>query len=323
MSDKHWIGFDLGGTKIMALAFDGDFKVAGRKRRKTKAYEGVESGVDRIVKTVGNALEDAGIDKSRLAGIGAGCPGPLDLEKGVIMEAPNLGWSNVRLKERLEKEFGCPAVIANDVDCGVYAEYSFGAAQKANCVLGVFPGTGIGAGCIYKGRLIQGENTSCMELGHIPVVPDGALCGCGQRGCLETVASRLAISSAAATAAYRGQAPHLLERCGTDMAEIRSGALAAAIENGDAIIEDIVRHAAQWLGHAIAIAINLLAPDKIVLGGGLVEAMPKLFVAEVDTSARKRVLPIYANSFNISAAKMGDDATATGAAAWARAQIEP
>jgi len=319
---NFWVGFDLGGTKMMAVVFDGELKVVGRERKKTKAYEGAEAGIERIVRTIGDALDDAHVKKDALAGIGVGTPGPLDLNEGVVVEAPNLGWKNVRLKQHVEKAFGCPAVVVNDVDAGLYAEYCFGAAQKAACAVGVFPGTGIGAGCVYRGMLIQGSKYSCMEIGHIPVVADGALCGCGQRGCLETVASRLAISSAAAVAASRGQAPHLLEKSGTDLANIRSNAITDSISGGDKAVEEIVRHAARWLGHGIAIVVNLLAPDVIVMGGGLVEAMPELYVEEVEKATRALVLPSYRKTFRLATAKMGDDATATGAAAWARHVLE-
>jgi glucokinase len=157
-----------------------------------------------------------------------------------------------------------------------------------------------------------------MEIGHVQVAPEGPLCGCGRRGCLEAVASRLAIASRAAAAAYRGQAPHLLEEVGTDVAKIRSGALAASIEAGDEAVESIVREAARQIGRAVAGAVHLLGPDVVVLGGGLVEAMTKLFVTEVSEAAKQRVLPSFADSFEVVAAKLGDDAGVMGNAAWAQ-----
>ena len=156
-----------------------------------------------------------------------------------------------------------------------------------------------------------------MEIGHIQVMPEGPRCGCGRRGCLEAVASRLAISSRAAATAYRGQAPYLLKEAGTDIANIRSGALAASIENGDEVIETIIREAARHIGRAIASVVNLLAPDAVILGGGMVEAMTELFVSEVNDTAQKRVLEPFIDSFKVVPAKLGDDAGVMGAAAWA------
>lgn len=315
---EAWIGFDLGGTKMLAIVFDSNFAPVIRKRRKTKGHEGMQSGIARIFETISEALSEAGMERDQLRGIGLGSAGPLDLNKGIILDAPNLGWKDVRMKAILEKEFGCPAAVLNDVDAGVYGEYRFGAARSARCALGVFPGTGIGGGCVYDGKIVRGKTNSCMEIGHIQVIPDGPLCGCGLQGCLEAVASRLAISAAAAQAAYRGQAPHLLEIAGTNLDQIRSGALAEAIAAGDTVVESIVRLAAQRIGGAIASAVHLLAPDCIVMGGGLVEAMPKLIVGEVAATARKKVLPSFAETFKVVPAELGDDSTAMGAAAWVR-----
>lgn len=314
--DSCWVGFDLGGTKMFASVFDGKFRALGKKRKKTKGHEGSDSGVDRIVRTINEALEEAKVTPDRIAGIGIGCPGPLDLDKGIIVDAPNLGWKNVRIKDALEKQFGCRVLIANDVDAGVYGEYRFGAGKSQRCVLGVFPGTGIGGGCVYEGKIFRGSRSSCMEIGHVQVAPDGPRCGCGRYGCLEAVASRLAISAAAAQAAFRGQAPHLLELVGTDLGNIRSGTLADAIKAGDKVIEEIVRQAARQLGAAVGGFVNVLAPDAIVLGGGLVEAMPDLYLSEVKKSVQEHVLPSSVMSFRVVPAELGDDACVMGAAAW-------
>jgi glucokinase len=135
---------------------------------------------------------------------------------------------------------------------------------------------------------------------------------------LESVASRLAIAGAAAQAAYRGLAPHLLEIAGTDLDNIRSGALADSIAAGDTAVEEIVRTAAGHIGTAVAAVVHLLAPDCVVLGGGLVEAMPRLIVNEISESARKKLLPSFVDSFAVVPAELGDDSTAMGAAAWVR-----
>ena len=320
--EKFWVGFDLGGTKMLSKVFNDEFESLAHSRTKTKGYDGQEAGLARIVKTINQAIRDAGLTKKDLNGIGIGCPGPLDLEGGVIQSAPNLSWTNVPVTQHLEQEFGCPAIIMNDVDAGVYGEYRFGSAMNSRTALGVFPGTGIGGGCVYDGQVIRGAKASCMEIGHIQVVADGPLCGCGHRGCLEAVASRLVIAAQCAAAAYRGQASHLMEKVGSDLRNIRSGALASSIEAGDKQVERIVRDAARHIGFAVASMVNLFAPDVVVLGGGLVEAMTKLFISEVSTTARNRALPDLADSFKVVAAKLGDDAGVMGAAGWAQHQID-
>ncbi|ADB18212.1 ROK family protein [Pirellula staleyi DSM 6068] len=321
ISSRCWIGFDLGGTKMMAAALDSEFKLVGRKRRKTKGNEGSRAGMERIIQTIRDAMQEAGLEGARPTGIGIGCPGLVDIERGVIVDSANLGWKNVHIKEQLEEVFACPVVILNDVDAGVFGEYRFGAAKNARCVIGVFPGTGIGGGCVYQGQILRGKSLSCFEIGHMLVNPAGLPCGCGRNGCLETEASRLAISSAAAMAAFRGEAPNLLAAAGTDLSDIRSGVLADAIKAGDVVIERIVQRAAGLIGQAVGDLANLLAPDVVVLGGGLVEAMPDLFSKTVDDAARRRAVAPYVKGMKVVVARLGDDAVVRGAAAWAEASV--
>lgn len=311
------VGFDLGGTKMLAAVYDAEYRQVGRARKKTKAAEGRKAGLARIVRTIEAALADAGVEDKDLAGIGVGSPGPLDLNRGVILETPNLGWRDVPLRKTLADRFGCPVAVANDVDAGTYGEYRFGAARGARCAIGVFPGTGIGGACVYEGRILRGARLSCMEIGHMKVAAGGPLCGCGRRGCLETVASRLAVAAQAAAAAHRGDAPHLAESAGTDLANVRSGALAAAVASGDAVVETLLRDAASHVGLAVSNVINLLAPDVVVLGGGLVEAMPDLFVEACRERAEAEVMAPFRGTFRVAAAERGDDAAVMGAAALA------
>ena len=313
---RYWIGFDLGGTKMLAIVADAKMQPVVRRRRKTRDESG-EVNLNRVIDTIEKALEEASLTHEDLAGIGIGSPGTLDLESGTVLEAANLGWKNEAVQSRLQKAFDCPAVLLNDVDAGVYGEYRLGAAKGAHTALGVFPGTGVGGGLVYEGKIFRGKTSSCLEVGHMQVMVDGPRCGCGRRGCLEAVSSRLAVSAAAAQAVFRGQAPRLAALAGSDLANIRSGALAEAIKQGDKVIEQIVRDAAGHLGTAIGGLVHLLAPDVIVLGGGLVEAMPELYVETVSALAKKWVLPPYAKTYEIFAAKLGDDAVALGAAAWA------
>lgn len=312
---KYWVGFDLGGTKMLCVLFDHKFNPVTSLRKKTKAEDGANDGLERIINMIERVIDDAHIDRADLGGIGIGCPGPLDIDNGIVIEAPNLGWKNVELKSLLQKKFKTSVVIANDVDAGTYGEYRFGAAQKSRCVVGVFPGTGIGGGCVYEGRLLRGKTGSCMEIGHIMVSQNGRLCGCGRRGCLETVASRLAIAAECAMAVFRGEAPVLQQLAGADLMKIRSGILAEAIKSGDKAVEKIVRQAAKQLGMGVGNIVNLLDPDVVVLGGGLIEAMKDLYLEEVRDAVSKRAMTTFAKSVNIVAAKLDDSATAMGAAA--------
>jgi len=314
MNEKYWVGLDLGGTKMLAKIYNGNFKELGSAKCKTEGHRGQKNVVKRMKQSIRDALDEAEVATKDLCGIGIGCPGPVDPEAGVLLEAPNLGWKNVPIRKNFEKEFDCPVIPCNDVDSGVFGEYKFGAARDARSVVGIFPGTGIGGGAVIHGRLLEGANITCMEIGHIPFSEAGLT--------LEEVCSRLAIASEAVTAAYRGQAPHILETCGTDMGKITSSKIVAAIENGDVAIEKIVKQAACRLGSGVATVVQLLAPEVIVLGGGLVEAMPELFLEVLEKSVHEKVLAPFRGQYRIVKAELGDDAGVQGAAAWAAKSVE-
>ena len=317
----YWVGFDLGGTKMLAEAIDDNFQIRGRKRVKTKGFEGADSGLERIEKAILGALEEAKIGLSDVRGVGIGCPGPIDLKKGTLLDGPNIGWDQTPLGKRLSDRLGVPVVALNDVDAGIYGEYRFGAAQGAYTAIGVFPGTGIGGGMVHRGEIFRGLRLSCMEIGHVPLVPHGPLCGCGQHGCLESVASRLAIASEATRAAYRGQAKFLLKNTGLSLEDVRSGALKEA-STEDAAVAEILLAACQRIGEVLAGVVALLCPDIIVMGGGLVEAMPDFFLEQVKKRLDERVMPAYRGSYKIVAATLEDDAACLGAAAWAKRSLE-
>jgi len=316
-----WLGFDLGGTKMLTVAYDENWKVLGRRRRKTRGRDGSDQGIDRIASTIARLLDESDIRKEQIAGIGIGCPGPIDLEKGCLLSTPNLGWKDVEVAEVLGDQFKCPVAVINDVDAGVFGEYKFGAAKDARCVVGIFPGTGVGGGCVYEGNILQGSGISCMEIGHTRISGSNKSSGSAFPGSLESEASRLTIAAEAAKAAHRGDAPYLFKESGTDLAEIRSGALAASVEHGDKVVRRLVEEAAITIGYAVANVVHILAPEKIVLGGGLIEAMEDLIVSTVRKTARANVMPVYRDRFEVVAAKLGDDAGVMGAAAWARRKL--
>ncbi len=321
-AERVWVGFDLGGTKMLAVLYDENFQPLGKKRRKTRGSDGADNGMNRIESTIERACSEAAIDPRRIAGIGIGCPGPVDTDRGRILQAPNLGWDDVNVASRLTKRFDCQVLVVNDVDAGVYGEYRFGAAKGARCAVGIFPGTGIGGGCVYRGDILQGAGVSCMEIGHTRISSSVRTGGYAMSGTLEAEASRLTVAAEAVKAAYRGEAPYLMSHGGTDLADIRSGTIAQAIANGDVAIHALVEEASKTIGIAVVNIVHLLAPDRIILGGGLVEAMEDLIVGTVKRIAKKNVMQAYRDRFDVVAAKLGDDASVLGAAAWAQHRIQ-
>jgi len=319
---RCWVGFDLGGTKMMATVYDPGFRPLASAKAKTAVSSGPKAVQARIRETIEVALKEAKVPATSLAGIGVGCPGVLDLDGGIILEAPNLRWKRVPLQALLAGWFQCGVVLANDVDAGTYGEYRFGAGRGARTLLGVFPGTGIGGGCVYEGKLLRGGTGSAMEIGHIPVRENGRLCGCGRRGCLEALAGRLAISAEVAQAVFRGEAPWLAGNGGADLKKLKSRVLAKSIQAGDAVVERIVRDALHLMGRTIGGVVNLLAPDRVVLGGGLVEALPRLAQEEVRRGLKDTTMSAFFRQVKVAAAQLGDDATTMGAAALAAETVK-
>jgi glucokinase len=306
------VGIDIGGTKMLAVVFDHEFKALGRCRKRSKSAKKKEAAEDRIARVVREAMNDAEVDTIR--GIGVGSPGPLDPNTGVIIDTPNLGWKDFPLAKRLKQAFDVPVAVDNDVNMGTYGEYCFGEVSKCKDVIGVFPGTGIGGGIIINGKLLHGFSGSAGEIGHMTIEVDGPYCGCGKRGCLEALASRTAIAAQVAALAAREDAPYIKEECGTDLAAIRSGALSRAIKAGDSMVEGVIRQAAHYTGIAVANLINTLSPEAVVMGGGLVEAMEDIYLEEVDAAVKEHAMPFLRKGVKIVPAKLGDDAVAMGAA---------
>ncbi|MBX7257146.1 MAG: ROK family protein [Candidatus Hydrogenedentes bacterium] len=307
------VGLDIGGTKIMSCVFDHKFKVVGRCRKKSRSEKNAnEKPEDRIFKIVKESIADAGGVSIR--GIGVGSPGPVNPAEGLIIDTPNLGWKRFPLADILTKEFKVPALIENDVNAGTYGEWCFGEVQDSKNVLGIFPGTGIGGGIIIDGKLIHGFTGGAGEVGHMTIEVNGPYCGCGKRGCLEAVASRIAIAAEVSAIAARGDSPFILKNCGTDLGNIRSGMLAKAIEAGESMVEGVVRKAAYYTGIAVGNAMNFFSPEAVVLGGGLVEAMPELYLDEVKRAVKEHAMPSIRKGVRIVKARLGDDAAVMGAA---------
>lgn len=313
-----WIGFDLGGTKMMASVLDANYNVLGSARKSTNGSDGAAKGRGKIVKAIHEAMEDAGVNPKGIKGIGIGCPGLVNPAKGVLVFAPNLGWSNMALRKLLQSEFKCDVAVLNDVDAGTYGEYVLGAGKGARSLLGVFPGTGVGSGFVYNGQLVMGRAISAMELGNL-LLP-GTHIGSPVFGTvtLEDLTSRLALASQAGVACYRGQLPDLDKKTEGALRGIRSKALANAFKSGEDAAMVMFRNSIRYLGMGVAMVVNLLAPDRVTLGGGLVEELPGLYLNLLKEEVDRYAIPELAKGVKYSLAKLGGQAVAAGAVAWLR-----
>lgn len=319
--DRPVAGVDLGGTKILAAVVDPGGVIIGRAKKRTKAENGPLEVLARIAQTVREAVESAGLPPDRLAGIGVGSPGPLDPETGIVQTAPNLGWHNVDVRGFLEGEFNLPVFIENDVNAGTLGEYCLGAGQGVSSLVGIFIGTGIGGGIILDGRLYRGFNRTAGEIGHMVIQPGGPLCGCGNRGCLEAVASRTAIDRMIRADLKEGKKSLITGLVKKNGTQIKSRALAEAFTKKDKVVCGAIAKATEYLGIAVGGLINLLSPEMIVLGGGVVEAMEAYYLDEVRKTAQKYSFPNASQGVKIVASILGDEAGVLGAAVTAQSQL--
>ncbi|RME80755.1 MAG: ROK family protein [Caldilineae bacterium] len=321
-SQQYYIGIDLGGTKILAAVVDETGKIHGRAKRKTvpAKMEGDPPLIaDRIARTAREAMEEAGLVPEEIAAIGASAPGPVDIQKGRVYRAVNLpNWEKpYDLGPELQKRLGRPVVVDNDVNVGTLGEATYGAARGFDDVIGIFVGTGIGGGVILDGKLRRGFRWAAGEIGHMVMHCHDELSD------VESFASRGAISRRLEEALAQGKAKKLAQVLAKRQdRRITSGVIRRALKAGDSATQEAVAEAQHILGLLIVSVVNLLDPQCIVLGGGLVESLGESFVEPIRSFARSHFfLQEGADRIQIVQAELGDDAGVLGAAVLAQTML--
>jgi glucokinase len=315
----YLLGVDLGGTKILAGVFDAKFDLKGTAKLSTKADRGVEAVIDRIARCINEAVDECDLSLKQLRGVGIGAPGAVDSDSGRVIFAPNLpGWKDIPLKKELEKRLGVPVFAGNDCNVCTLGTFDREYKAKPKTLVGVFIGTGIGGGLVINGDLYVGHNLTAGEIGHMVIEVNGPKCGCGNRGCLEALASRSAIFRKILSAVKDGQKTILTDMLGNDLADMRSGDLRKAIRKGDKFVEKIVEEAAEYAGIGVANLINILNPEIVVVGGGVIEALENEVMPALLKAVKEHVMPGTMDGIKIEASKLGDHAGITGAAVLAR-----
>jgi glucokinase len=315
---NHVIGVDLGGTKILAGVFDLKLQNLGSTKFSTKPQRGPEAVIERVARCVLDAIDECDLSLKQVRAVGIGAPGAVDVEHGEVIFAPNLGWKDVALVKELEKRLDVPVFLENDCKACMLGVYEVELKAKPRHALGIFIGTGIGGGIIINGELYGGVNHTAGEVGHMVIDVNGPKCGCGNKGCFEVFASRLALFRAIQTAIKNGQKSILTEMLGDDLSDLRSNHIRKAINRGDKVVEKIVEEAAEYTGLAVGNLINLLNPEVVVLGGGVIEALNDEMMPTIIKTAKEHVMPGTFRNVSIVASKLGDDAGITGAAVLAR-----
>lgn len=314
MNDKLAVGVDFGGTKISAGVVNLDTgRLVGASKKKTRQLQGEEDVIKRLSSVIDECLSEAGVDVKRIEGIGIGAAGMVNRAKGILLAAANIGAYDLALTEPLSKYYGVPCKIGNDVEAATLAELCFGAGRQCNEFVCIFIGTGIGSGIVSGGKLYYGATGTAGEVGHVPLFPDGRQCNCSAFGCLEAYASRTAIARVILRDLQRGYDSVVRDKVDMTKGILRSKTLAQAVLAGDELVTKAVAEAAGFMGMGLAIVINFYNPQRIVLGGGLVEAVD-LYFELAQKEARRRALKIPSRKVEIVKAELGDYAGIIGSA---------
>lgn len=273
---RYVVGVDVGGTNIVVgtVAEDGS-EVLGVVSEPTISEQGADAVVARIVRLARASMAEAG--GKEIAGVGIGSPGPLNTKTGVVLLTPNLGWTNMPLRDRVAGALGLPAALDNDANCAIFGEWWRGAARGAEYVVGLTIGTGIGGGIVLGGRIYHGASDVAGEFGHMTIDLAGRRCKCGNYGCLEAYASGPAIAARAVEGIEAGADTALPQYVAGDLAKITAQVVYEAAHDGDDYALDMVRETAKLLGVGVANILNIFNPEVVVICGGVTLAGDKLF----------------------------------------------
>ena len=308
MSDQCVAGIDIGGTKIALAVANLEGRVLEKTRFPARTSErGPHAIIEEALAGVERLLGETG---SCLAAVGIGCGGPLDRRRGLILSPPNLpGWDEFPIVRLVEERLGVPALLDNDANAAALGEHRYGAGRGYRHLVYITQSTGIGGGVIVGGRLVHGVYDGAGEVGHMTVLPDGPECGCGGRGCLEALCSGTGIARRMRERLAAGAASAL---AALSPSEVTARAVAEAARAGDAVAtavwDEMIHHLAVGVGNLF----NVLAPEAVVIGGGVAEAGEQLF-KPLRVRVRERVRMLPPEKINILQASLGGDSALHGA----------
>jgi glucokinase len=306
MPPKYIIGIDLGGTNLKIALLDLSCRIKKKHIFNTSSFVQKESLIRAISDSVLKIISGSGLNKSQLAGIGMGLPGPIDADRGIVHFFPNIpGWMEVGLKKILEKGLSIPVFIDNDANLMALAEYELGAARGCKNAVCLTLGTGVGGGLILEGKLFRGSSFAAGEIGHMPINEKGPGCNCGGVACLESYIGNRRIMQLAKKIFKR---------------QISLEELSSLADHNNKKAVRIWKKVGSRLGVALVGVVNLLNPDCIVIGGGVANAGRILFDS-VEETILSRAMIVQAKAVKVVKAKLGNDAGMIGASLLVKSKI--
>lgn len=309
MENKYVVGVDLGGTKIYTALVDLEGNIIKEKTVETLAHEGEQAVVGRIVDTINYVID--GTDKNLIKSIGIGSPGPLDVKNGIIIENSNLPFKNFEIVKTIKETFDLPTHLDNDANVATLGEFMFGAGKGTENMVFITASTGIGGGAVLNGKLFRGSTGNALEVGHMTVATEGPRCGCGNLGCAEALGSGTAIGKRAKEAVLSNAVTSLKNYENVTAKEVFKEAA-----NGDRVAKNILNNSLTYLGIAVANTITNFDPEKVVVGGGVVNG-GDIVIETIRNVVEERCMAAFVENCTIEKAILGGKAGVLGAAALA------
>ena len=309
MEKKYVIGVDLGGTKIYTALVDLDGNIIKEKTVETLAHEGEQAVLGRIIDTIDYVTE--GTDKNLIKSIGIGSPGPLDVKNGIIIENSNLPFKNFAIVKTIKEKYDLPTYLDNDANVATLGEFMFGAGKGTENMVFITASTGIGGGAVLNGKLFRGATGNALEVGHMTVSTEGPRCGCGNLGCAEALGSGTAIGKRAKEAVSTNVTTSLKNYDNVTAKEVFKEAA-----NGDRVAKNILNTSLTYLGIAVANTITNFDPEKVVVGGGVVNG-GDIVIDTIRNVVEERCMAAFVENCTIEKAVLGGKAGVLGAAALA------
>lgn len=314
------IGVDLGGTKLEVALIDSTGVLRHRQKILTKVSEGPSAVAKDIIDIV---IDMKSKTSEPIVGVGIGIAGQIDPKNGAVFFAPNLKWYNVPLADNLFQELQIPIYVTNDVRAATWGEWLFGAGKGCNELVCIFIGTGVGSGIVTKGEILTGYTNSAGEIGHMTIDLKGPICTCGNRGCLEALASGWALAKIATEAVKKDPlaGKKILEFAQHDHKAISAKIVIQAAKEGDVLASTLVEDLIQALIAGIVGVVNAFNPARLILGGGIVDGLPEI-IPRVSQGLKERALESATKSLEIYPAILKGEAGVIGAAALAQRMFQ-
>jgi glucokinase len=317
------LAVDIGGTKILLALFTSAGKISVKETCPTLSHEGVSRVIERLCLAIDKVLKQNNMETPRLGGIGIACAGGIDTGRGmVVTPSPNLpGWVDIPLAEIVSKKFKVKTYLINDASAAALGEHRYGAGLLTKDLVLLTLGTGIGGGIIADGKLYLGAVGGAGELGHMTIDADGPACGCGNKGCLEMLASGTAVARDALERIRQGQRSLLTEMVAGKIENITAEIVGEAASKGDSLAKDVISRAAYYLGIGMVNIVNIFNPQMIILGGGMA-GLGDLVIEPGKRMVMERAFSISSRSVRIVTAQLGNEAGVYGAAAFVREKLQ-